>query len=79
MMPRGERIKQSELISRLPTLDIDEGIRIENAGNKMFVNRNASGVFVVQYDNEFLYLQTARQVLSAVKSRFPKKCTVWAY
>jgi len=78
-MPRGNQIKHDDLTSRLPTLDIDEGIRIENAGDKMFVNRNASGIFVVQFENDFLYLQTARQVISAVKSRFPKKYTVWAY
>ena len=78
-MPRGNRIKASELAGRLATLDVDEGIRIENAGRKMFVNKNASGVFVLQSGNEFLYLDSAKQVLSAMKSKFRGKYTVWAY
>jgi hypothetical protein len=40
----------SDLISLLKSLDIDEGIRIESTINKsmMFVNRKASGYFIVQ-------------------------------
>lgn len=78
-MPRGNRIKESELVDRLATLDVDEGIRIEGAGRKMFVNKNASGVFVLQFGNEFLYLDSAKQVLSSMKSKFRGKYTVWAY
>ncbi len=78
-MPRGTRIRAGELAGRLAALDIDEGIRIENAGHKMFVNKNASGVFVVQYGSDFQYLESARQVVSAIKSRFGSKYTVWMY
>jgi hypothetical protein len=40
----------SDLISLLKSLDIDEGIRIESTINKrmLFVNRKASGYFIVQ-------------------------------
>ncbi len=78
-MPRGTRLKAGELVGRLATLDIDEGVRIEGAAGKMFVNRNSSGVFVVQYGNDFQYLDSARQVLSAIKSRFNDKYVAWAY
>ena len=78
-MPRGNRIKASELAGRLATLDVDEGIRIENAGRKMFVNKNASGVFVVQSGSNFQYLDSARQVRIAIKSMFRGKYSVWAY
>ena len=78
-MPRGTRIKAGELAGRLAALDIDEGIRIEGAGgSKMFVNRNASGILVVQLGNDFQYLGSARQVTSLIKSRF-RKYSAWGY
>jgi len=78
-MPRGTRIKTGELAGRLAALDIDEGIRIEKTGSKLFVNRNASGVFVVQFGTDFQYLDSAKQVISMVKSKFGGRCTAWAY
>ena len=77
-MPLGTRIKAGELAGRLAALDIDEGIRIEGAGKKMFVNRNASGVFVVQFGDDFQHFESARQVLAAIKSRFDRYAA-WAY
>lgn len=78
-MPRGSRIKTGDLADRLAALDIDEGIRIENVGGKMFVNRNASGTFVVQFGSDFQYLDSEKQVISLIKSKFGKKCAAWAY
>jgi hypothetical protein len=78
-MPRGTRFRAGELAGRLAALDIDEGIRIENAGDKMFVNRNASGVFVVQHGSDFQYLESARQVVKTIKSRFGSKYSLWIY
>jgi hypothetical protein len=80
-MPRGARIKTSELEKRLAALDIDEGIRVEYADKKMFINKNASGTFVVQFgdSSDFRYLQSARQVISLVNSTFGNKGTVWIY
>ncbi len=77
-MPRGTRIRAGELAGRLGALDIDEGIRIEGVGGKMFVNRNASGIFVVQLGNDFQYLGSAGQVTCLIKSRFGKY-SAWAY
>jgi len=45
----------------------------------MFVNRNASGIFVVQFGGDFKYLGSAKQVLSLIKSKFGTKCAAWAY
>lgn len=78
-MPRGSRIKTGDLADRLAALDIDEGIRIENVGGKMFVNKNASGTFVVQFGSDFQYLDSEKQVISLIKSKFGKKCAAWAY
>ncbi len=81
-MPRGTRIKASELAARLAALDADEGIRVEHDGSKVFINRNSSGIFVVQFgdSSDFRYLQSARQVTSLINSTFGKKgTTVWIY
>jgi hypothetical protein len=78
-MPRGTLFRAGELAGRLEALDIDEGIRIENAGDKMFINRNASGVFVVQHGNDFQYLNSAKHVVKTTKSRFGSNYTVWVY
>ncbi|HEX2614243.1 MAG TPA: hypothetical protein VHL10_02015 [Nitrososphaera sp.] len=80
-MPRGARIKMSELSKTLAALDIDEGIRVEHAGSKMFINKNSSGTFVVQFDDssDFRYLQSARQVIGLVNSTLGSKGAAWIY
>jgi hypothetical protein len=71
----------SELAERLAALDIDEGIRVEHSGSKIFINKNSSGTFVVQFDDssDFRYLRSARQVVSLVNSTLGKKCAAWIY
>jgi len=76
-VPGGIKIKHAELKSRLDNLDIDEGIRIENKGKKFFINRRASGDYVVQDGNEFHYLDNARQVIAVIKP--PKSSAIWFY
>jgi len=81
-MSRGIRVKASELAVKLAALDIDEGIRVEHDGRKVFINRNSSGIFVVQFGDsaDFRYLQSARQVTSLINSAFGKKGTAaWIY
>jgi hypothetical protein len=80
-MPGGARIRGRELSSKLAILDIDEGIRIEYAGSKIFINRNASGIFVVQFgdSDDFRYLESANKVVRLVRSRFGNKGVVWIY
>jgi hypothetical protein len=78
-MPSGTRIRAGELASRLAALDIDEGIRVQNAGDKMFINKNASGVFVVQCGSDFQFLESAKQVVKTIKSRLGSKYTLWVY
>lgn len=78
-MKRGKRITIAELASRLETLDVDEGMRIESAGKKMFVNRNASGIFVVQFGEDFYYFDFSKQVFNAINSKFGGRYAVWAY
>lgn len=81
-MPYGTRIKSDDLINKLKILDIDEGIRIESAPDKkIFINRNASGVFIVQFDdsNDFRYFDSAVQVANLIRLKLGRKAKVWIY
>ncbi|MEO9364461.1 MAG: hypothetical protein ABI348_11225 [Nitrososphaera sp.] len=72
-MPVGARIRHGGLEKVLSSLDLDEGVRIESAGKKkMFVNRSASGAFVVQVGDDFYYLDSASQVAKLVEKIFGK-------
>ena len=86
--------KVERLAKKLQTLDIDEGIRIQGSaiqGKKIFVNKNASGIFVVQvavnnqkssaiYDNnDIKYFDSAEQVIELVNSQFDSIFTVIEY
>lgn len=77
-MPVGTRLKQGELVRVLSSLDVDEGVRIEGKSGKMFVNKSASGTFVVQVGEEFHYLDSAAQVVKLASKVF-RKYSAWAY
>ena len=78
-MPVGAKIRRGSLERVLSSLDLDEGVRIESTGKKMFVNKSASGVFVVQVGNEFYYLDSTSQVAKLVDRVFGKKYEAYAY
>jgi len=81
-MPAGTKIRPNELYSKLREMDIDDGIRIVHAGSKLFVNKSPSDTFVIQVgdSDEFKYLDSARQVVSFIKSRFAgKRFAIWVY
>lgn len=86
--------KSERLTKKLQTLDIDEGLRIEESsiqGRKIFINKNASGIFVVQvavnnqnssaiYDNnDIKYFDSVVQVIELVNSQFDSCFTVIEY
>jgi hypothetical protein len=74
--------KEKALAKKLISLDLDEGIRVEQSSQrvKLFINRNACGNFVAQFVdeeknqnseiNEILYFSSDAEVLEFVKSRF---------
>jgi hypothetical protein len=80
--------KSKELANKLLTLDIDEGIRIESSTQqKIFINRNALGIFVVQLttnnkandDNNIRYFGFVNEVVQFVKSSFKKHFLIVEY
>ncbi len=94
MKKKNKKDKVERLAKKLQALDIDEGIRIQGSaiqGKKIFVNKNASGIFVVQvavnnqkssaiYDNnDIKYFDSAGQVIELVNSQFDSIFTVIEY
>jgi hypothetical protein len=85
------RGKEKELAKQLISLDLDEGIRIEqrSQGKKLFINRNACGNFVVQFIdnsknqnseiNNIQYFASDTEVLEFVKSKFDKNFSTSLY
>ena len=88
-----ENRKSNQLAKKLLTLDIDEGIRIEASiqRKRIFVNKNASDVFVVQlvvdsknnssdYDNnDVRYFDSTDEVIEFVNSHFQNRYTIVEY
>lgn len=83
--------REKELAEKLISLDLDEGIRIEQQypRKKLFINRNACGNFVTQFVdkeknenseiNNIQYFPSAGEVLEFVKSRFNKNFSISLY
>jgi hypothetical protein len=85
------RSKEKELAKQLISLDLDEGIRIEQQSQrkKLFINRNACGNFVLQFVdkeknqnseiNNIHYFSSEGDVLEFVKDRFNKNFSISLY
>jgi hypothetical protein len=76
-----------KLANKLLTLDIDEGIRIEssNQEKKIFINKTASGIFVVEsvtrnaVNSDIRYFDFVNDVVKFVKSSFNKHFLISDY
>lgn len=83
--------REKDLAEKLISLDLDEGIRIEQQypRKKLFINRNACGNFVTQFVdkeknenseiNNIQYFSSDGEVLDFVKSRFNKNFSISLY
>ena len=82
--------KSKKLANKLLTLDIDEGIRIESSvqEKKIFINKTASGIFVVELitgnavntvNNDIRYFDFVNDVVKFVKSSFNKHFLISDY
>jgi hypothetical protein len=80
----------AELYEKLLTLDVDEGLRIQSSlkREQIFINRNASGLFVVQLspgskrvnaDDNIHYFDSAKKVVTFVKSIFKETFSIFEY
>jgi hypothetical protein len=83
--------REKELAKKLISLDLDEGIRIEQQPQpkKLFINRNACGKFVAEFVNktkdlntevdDIQYFSSDSEVLKFVKSVFGKNFSISLY
>ena len=92
MQKKDKKGEAKRLAKKLQTLDIDEGIRIEESsfqGKKIFVNKNASGIFVVQlvnnnkcYNNgndDIKFFDAAEQLIEFLNLHFNSHFTIVEY
>ena len=90
-MTRCSKVKTRALIRKLLSLDIDEGLRIENNTHnvRLFINKNASGLFVLQLcnhkddkensNNNFFYFDSDEEVIKFIKNKFERNFSIWSY
>jgi len=79
--------KSKKLANKLLTLDIDEGIRIESSihKKKIFINKTASGIFVVEsitrnaVNSDIRYFDFVNDLVKFVKSSFNKHFLISDY
>ena len=90
-MVYSNKVKTRNLTSKLLSLDIDEGLRIESSvhGIRLFINKSVSGTFVLQLctskddkeneNNNFVYFDSAEEVTKFIKMKFRRNFSVWSY
>jgi hypothetical protein len=90
-MVYSNKVRTRNLTSTLLSLDTDEGLRIESSvrGIRLFINRSASGTFVLQFcnkkddkenrNNNFVYFNSVEEVVKLIKMKFGRNFSVWSY
>ena len=91
-LKRSRILKLRELPRVLKSLEADEGIRVEgpDAGLRMFVSKNHSGLFAVELvdrlasngvsdGSNIQYLNSVNDVLLHIRSNFKKKPSYYVY
>jgi hypothetical protein len=85
------KVMKRNLKNKLLSLDIDEGLRLESSvlGIRLFINKSASGTFVLQFcnnkvdkenrNNNFVYFDSAEEVIKLIKIKFGRNFSVWSY
>jgi hypothetical protein len=75
-------ISQNQLEKLLQTLDLDEGIRIENKLNMIFLNRSAKRYCVnisSQVNEEFFYHNSVNEVLDFLNGKIAQTSRIFSY
>ncbi|MGI0027124.1 MAG: hypothetical protein ACREAD_04705 [Nitrosopumilaceae archaeon] len=75
-------ISKNQLEKILQILDLDEGIRIENKSNIIFLNRSAKRycVNISSHDNEeFFYYNSVREVLDFLNGKMEPISKIFSY
>jgi len=76
------KISKNQLEKILQTLDLDEGIRIENKSNMIFLNRSAKRYCInisTQGNEEFSYRDNVKEVLDFLNEKMEESSTIFSY
>jgi hypothetical protein len=75
-------ISKDQFAKLLQTLDLDEGVRIENKSNIIFLNRSAKRYCVnisSQGNEEFFYQNSVREVLDFLNGKIENASKIFSY
>jgi len=75
-------ITKNQLERAIQVLDLDEGIRIENKSNMIFINKSAKRYCIntsTKEKEEFSYRNSATEVLDFLKNKTDKDCKIFSY
>jgi len=77
-----KEISKNQLERFIQVLDLDEGIRIENKSNMIFVNKSAKRYCInisTKEKEEFVYRNSAIEVFNFLKDRMDQDCRIFSY
>jgi hypothetical protein len=77
-----KEISKNQLEKFIQVLDLDEGIRIENKSNMIFVNKSAKRYCIntsTKEKEEFEYCNNAIEVFNSLKGMMDKDCKIFSY
>ncbi len=81
-MYQEKEVSKNQLAKLVQVLDLDEGIRIENKENMMFVNKSAKRYCInisVKGKEEFVYCNSPQEVLDFLKDKLDPSCKIISY
>lgn len=82
MMYKEKEIPKKQLSKFIKILDLDEGIRIENRSNVIFLNRLSKRYCVdicKGRKDTFIYKTSEKQVIDFLKDKMDKTCKIFSY
>ena len=77
-----KEISRNQLEKFIQVLDLDEGIRIENKHNMLFVNKTAKRYCIntsTKEREEFAYCSSVLEVMDFLKNKTDKDCKIFLY
>lgn len=82
MMYKEKELSKKQLPKFVKVLDLDEGIRIENKSNMVFLNKLSKRYCINIYRDRkdtFIYKTSAAEVINFLKDKMDKTCKIFSY
>ncbi len=77
-----KEVSRDAFLNLIRVLDLDEGIRIDNKENKMFVNKSVNRYCIdISKNNkdEFFYFTDSKKVIDFLNERMDPVCKIYSY